>query len=376
MRSSLRAGLAVLATAGLGALATFGGTAAASSSSNAPQGPSVHSGPDHIFMIMLENHSQHSVIDQRDSTGALVAPYITELAHTYATADHYYGVTHPSEPNYIASITGNNWGIQDDNLHVVDVPNLVDQLEANGLTWDAYMEAIDPADKLAATAPGSTALYAIKHNPFALMTDVRDNPARMAHVKTYESLATDLQSGNIGNFVWITPDQCNDMHGGVYTAIAGRPETPCPYGDAVNNDAADVSLQHKADEFVRTTVQTIMSSPAWTQNSAIFVTADENDFDATNPEVGDWEDASGCCDSPYVPAGDPRISPDWPGGVYGGGLVPAILITTHSHQPYVSHTSYNHYSFLATVEKLWHLGYLANAGDRANVPTMDAMFSH
>jgi hypothetical protein len=369
----LRAGLAVLATAGLGALATFGGTASASS---APQGPSVHSGPDHVFIIMLENHSQHSVIDQRDSSGELVAPYITQLAHTYATADHYFGVTHPSQPNYLAAISGSNWGIQDDTPTTVDVPNLVDQLEANGFTWNAYMEAIDPANKLAATAPGSTALYAIKHNPFVEMQDIRDNPARMAHVKPYEDLFGDLQTGNVGNFVWITPDQCNDMHGGVYVAIPGRPETPCPYGDAVNNDAADVSLQHKADDFVKRTVQAIMASPAWTENSAIFVTADENDFDASNPTVGDWENADGCCDSPVIPAGDPRISPSWPGGVYGGGLVPAILVTTHSHQPFVDQTEYNHYSFLATVEKLWHLGYLANAADRANVPTMDPLFSH
>jgi hypothetical protein len=360
---------AALAAAAVAAAAAFGATAGS---------PSVHSGLDHVFVIMLENHSQHSVIDQRDSSGNLVAPYITQLAHTYSRATNYYGVTHPSEPNYIAAITGSNWGIQDDNVHIVDQQNIVDQLESHGLTWDAYMEAINPADKLAEIAPAPYALYAIKHNPFALMRDIRDNPARMAHVKPYEQLAADLASGTVGNFVWISPDQCNDMHGGVYsgTPLPGRPETPCPYGNAVTVDAADVALQHKADDFVRRTVEMIMHSSAWTQNSAIFVTADENDFDATNPSVGNWEDASGCCDSPYVPAGDPRISPNWPGGVYGGGHVPAILITTHSHHPFVSDTAYNHYSFLATIEKIWKLGYLQNAGDRANVPTMDDLFAH
>jgi phosphatidylinositol-3-phosphatase len=337
--------------------------------------PSLHSGLDHIFEIMLENHSEHSVIDQRAPDGTLVAPFITQLAHTYSWANNYFGVTHPSEPNYIASITGSNWGLQDDNTHILDVPNIVDQLESHGKTWDAYMEALDPNDKLALTAPGTVALYAIKHDPFVLMQDVRDNPARMAHVKPYDQLAADLANGTVGNYVWITPDQCNDMHGGV-AAVAGRPETPCPFGDAVKVDAADISLQHKADDFVERTVQEIMASPAWTQNSAIFVTADENDFDSANPQIGSWEDASGCCDSPTVPAGDPRISPDWPGGMYGGGHVPAILITTHSRHPFVSNTAYNHYSLLATIEKLWKLGYLQNAGDRANVPTMDDLFAH
>ena len=324
----------------------------------------------HVFVIMMENTGYQALVGNPN------APWINQAIAKYGVATNYYGVTHPSQPNYIAATSGATNGVNDDNDITVDVPNIVDQLESHGLTWDAYMEGIDPADKLAPTAPGAVGLYAIKHDPFALMTDIRGDAARMAHIKPYEDLASDLASGTVGNFVWISPDQCDDMHGGVFVQIPGRPETPCPYGDAVNNDAADVSLQHKADDFVRRTVQAIMASPAWTQNSAIFVTADENDFDATNPTVGDWEDASGCCDSPYVAAGDPRISPDWPGGVYGGGLVPAILITTHSHHPFVDSTPYNHYSLLATVEKMWKLGYLQNAGDRANVPTMDALFAH
>ena len=36
-----------------------------------------------------------------------------------------------------------NQGINDDQpTHVFDVPNLVDQLEASGHTWDAYMESL------------------------------------------------------------------------------------------------------------------------------------------------------------------------------------------------------------------------------------------
>jgi phosphatidylinositol-3-phosphatase len=159
-------------TSGLAAVLAVPALVAGTGSSPAGasgQAPVTQARLDHVFVIMLENHSEHSVIDQRDANGDLVAPYITSLAHTYGWATNYYGVTHPSEPNYIASITGSNWGIQDDNVHVLDVPNIVDQLESHGLTWDAYMEAIDPNNKLATTAPGNVALYAIKHDPFALM---------------------------------------------------------------------------------------------------------------------------------------------------------------------------------------------------------------
>jgi hypothetical protein len=65
-----------------------------------------------------------------------------------------------------------------------------------------------------------------------------------------------------------------------------------------------------------------------------------------------------------LPAGDPAVSPTWPGGVYGGGLSPAIVITTHGRH-LVSNTPYNHYSLLTTIEQNWHLGYLGHAGDTA-----------
>jgi hypothetical protein len=92
---------------------------------------------DHVFVIMLENHSQSSVI------GDANAPYITGLAQQYAMAANYYGVTHPSEPNYVATISGSNWGLNADvPTYEYDHSNLVDQLEAKHLTWAAYMESM------------------------------------------------------------------------------------------------------------------------------------------------------------------------------------------------------------------------------------------
>ena len=328
---------------------------------DAPGASGAHgAGFDRLFVIMLENHSQSSVIDDPN------APFITQLAHTYSMADHYYGVTHPSMPNYIATIAGDNFGIQDDkdqNVVNLDRRNLVDQLEAHHVSWDAYMETL-PADKLASFNPSSAApLYAKKHNPFVLFDDVKNDPARMAHVRDYSRLQADLDQSHAPRFVWITPNQCHDMHGGVYSAVADHPETPCPYG-STKDDANDAALKQKADDFVRGAVRTIQESRAWTRRSAIVVVTDENDYTG-NAETGGWEDATGCCDSPYVPAGDPRVSPTWPGGTYGGGLIPAIVVTASGPRHLVDHTPYNHYSLLTTIEDNWHLGHLGHAGDRA-----------
>ncbi|HEU5270899.1 MAG TPA: alkaline phosphatase family protein [Jatrophihabitans sp.] len=359
-----RVGAAAVLAAGLALGVTAVASASPSSNQSSEHGHSQQAPLDHIFVIMLENHSKSSVIDDPNS------PYLTSLAHTYSMADNYYGVTHPSMPNYIASIAGDNFGIQDDNdQNVVNLDrlNLVDQLEAKHIGWDAYMDTL-PANKLDRFGPtvnGSTvSLYAKKHNPFVLFDDIKNNSARMDHVRDYSQLSTDLNSAHAPQFVWISPNQCNDMHGGVYVSVPGHPETPCPYG-STKDDANDAALKQKADAFVQGAVDTITHSRAWTKRSAIVIVTDEDDYTG-DTETGGWESPAGCCDSPYVPAGDPRVSASWPGGTYGGGLIPAIIVTAHGPRHLVDHTAYNHYSLLTTIEDNWHLGHIGHAGDRIN----------
>jgi len=50
-----------------------------------------------------------------------------------------------------------------------------------------------------------------------------------------------------------------------------------------------------------------------------------------------------------LPAGDPDISASWPGGLYGGGLVPAVVIDPSGPHHFVSSVPYNHYSLLRTI---------------------------
>jgi hypothetical protein len=332
--------------------------------------------PAHIFVIMLENHSQSSVIDDVN------APYITSLAHTYGMASNYYGVTHPSLPNYVAAISGSNWFVNDDQpTNTFAHTNLVDQLESHGRSWAAYMDTLPSVGFTGAQYPASDALYVNKHNPFVLFTDVLSSPARLAKIKPYTSLAADLNSKHAPDFVWITPNQCNDMHGGVFNAVAGHPETPCPYGGA-KDDANDAALKAKADAFVQGAVTTIMSSKAWTGNSVIFVATDENDFTG-NASTDGWESAAGCCDSPILPPGymflnshGIRDGNTWAGGMYGGGLIPAIVIARHGVRHYVSNNPYNHYSLLRTIEEAWGFGYLGNASDTAQVRSMREFLHH
>jgi hypothetical protein len=320
---------------------------------------------DRVFVIMLENHSEHSVIGDPNT------PFITALAQQYGQATSYFGVTHPSQPNYIAAISGSNWWINNDKpANRYDHTNLVDELEARHISWAGYMEALPASDPLTDAWPSSAApLYVSKHNPFPLFTDIRDDPTRVANIKPYTDLAADLNGPQAPRFVFISPDQCNDMHGGVFTAVPGHPETPCGFA-STNDDPTDVILKHNADAFVQGAVQTIMSSDAWTPHSAIFIVGDEGDFTG-NVANGGFDSAAGCCDSPVLPAGDPEINVAWPGGVFGGGPVPAIVIDPSGPHNFTSSVPYNHYALLRTVEDAWHLDELGYTADHAQVPTMD-----
>src|SRR5882757_3878673 len=230
----------------------------------------------HVFIIMMENTGYDTLIGNPN------APFINAAAANYGLAKNYFGVTHPSQPNYIAATSGSTNGVADDNDTTIDVANIVDQLEANRKTWRAYMQSyslcLTPLDHSCGNQ-----LYERKHNPFISYQDVQSNPARVAHIVDLSQLATDLASGNVADYVWISPDQCNDMHG-----RAATPDDPCDFSQVQPLIAA-------GDSFLLNTVSAIMNSSAWTGNSVIFITWDESDFTGSGPSG--FGDTSGCCNA-------------------------------------------------------------------------------
>jgi phosphatidylinositol-3-phosphatase len=289
----------------------------------------------HVFVIMMENTGFDSLI------GNANAPFTNAAAANYGLAANYFGVTHPSQPNYIAATSGSTNGVADDNDTTIDVPNIVDQLEAHGKSWKAYMQSyslcVTPLDHSCGNQ-----LYERKHNPFISYLDVQSNAARVANIVDFDSqFANDLASGKVADYVWISPDQCHDMHG-----RASTPDDPCDFSQVQ-------ALIATGDAFLLNTVDAIMNSPAWNGNSVIFIAWDESDFTGTG--FNGFGDDSGCCDS--VPG-------------QGGGHVVMISISHSDHSPRTSNVAYNHQSMLATIEDGWQLGCLGFACDTVNVPPM------
>ncbi len=318
---------------------------------------------DHVFIIMMENHSTPDIIGDPN------APFINSLAHTYGFAANYFGVTHPSFPNYVTATSGNNWGVNFDPTTLVslDHTNIVDQLEARHLSWKAYMDGMIAGQPQTDGANGSR--YVIKHDPFIMYTDIQDNPSRVNNIVPLTQLSIDLNSGHVPNYVWISPDQCNDMHG------IGGANSPCPFSNT-QGDQNDQNLIHGGDVFVQTWVNAIMHSRAWTNHSAIFLTWDENDF-APTPNTEDYINDDGCCDSPILPAGSQLSTGGiWPGGVLGGGEIPMIIIGSKDlvKHGFASNVAYNHYSMLKTIEDSWRLPHIGMASDDQQVKSMSEFF--
>lgn len=308
---------------------------------------------DHIAIIMLENHSDLSIVGNPN------APQITKLALDNGYASAYYGVTHPSLPNYIALTSGNNWySYSDSQTQRFSNRNLIDQLAKAGISWTAYMQGLPSVGYTGNFYPANEerALYVIRHDPFMLYSDVTRNPRRRAHVVPYSQFGSDTKKGHLAKFIWISPDVCHDMH--------GTSGPPCPYAD-------DPLLRRTGDRFVADAVRSLLRSPAWTARSAIFIMLDETDYSG-DKRYGGFLNARGCCDTPVVQKGF-KSYPQ--GGAYGGGLIPFIVISGIGKKHFVSNVEHNHYSVLRTIEESWHLGYLGMAADSNNVRSLDEFFT-
>ncbi|HEX3629756.1 MAG TPA: alkaline phosphatase family protein [Candidatus Dormibacteraeota bacterium] len=257
----------------------------------------------HVFVIVMENHEYSSVI------GSGAAPYINSLAASYGLATNYYAASHPSLPNYLALTAGSTFGIASDcTTCFVGATNIADQVEASGRTWKAYMEDM-PSPCYTGASSGN---YAMKHDPFMYYNDIRTDAARCAaHVVPFTQFSADMSSGNVPNFVWITPNMCNDMH--------------------------DCSVA-TGDSWLRGVVPSITGSAAFRNGGVLFITWDEGSSSA------------GCC------------------GDSSGGQVATLVISPRAISGYRSGAAENHYGLLRTIEDAFRLAHLNAASWTSNVP--------
>ena len=273
----------------------------------------------YIVTILMENNGLCDVTPSLVSgcgSASNPARYITSLAQSYGFNTHYTGVGHPSEPNYVALLGGSTFGYTSDGYccFQLNSPNLVDRLEAAGLSWKAFAEDSSGSGTCGFMPPRSG-----DHYPFIDFSDMKTS-ARCANMLTTTSpldpeFLAAINGVTLPNYVWLTPNDSDNMHSSSITI---------------------------GDSYLAALVPLILSSRMFTtQNAALFIVFDEgNDFCPTGNSKSDC------------------VVAEWAG--------PAVK------KAYSSTTSYNHYSYLSTLEANWNLASLT-AND-ASAPPMTEFF--
>jgi acid phosphatase len=153
--------------------------------------------PDHIVIVMEENKAFSQIIGNKE------APYINTLAKRGVLFTESYGVTHPSQPSYLAFFAGNTRNVSSNVCPLeLDGDNLASLLLAHNLSFASYAQTM-PEPGYAGCMYGA---YMRKHNP------VSNWPALTTLNQPYSAFPRDF--AKLPTVALVVPDQLNDMHDG------------------------------------------------------------------------------------------------------------------------------------------------------------------
>ena len=364
---------------------------------------------DHLFVVIFENHSNHTVDDPAYPN---FYNYLNKLGNKAA---NYFSTGNPSEPNYIAVGSGDTWGVtSDDGWNCVpdgdtaDLPtdvynprgncvsddashnqvnrrNLFTAMYQAGLGTRVYSESMDPGQDPRVDGKGNAAimganavsgdqepmisgLYKNKHHPAINFDDVRNRPdffrnltrsvgggqwddAIAAYAQAHNiswnthQLEDDLRSGDVGALNFIIPDQCDDIHG---------------TGTAVKNCVSGPQGIKRGDAYAKYLVDTIQASPLWANSARkvgiVFIFDEGSVFFGSSSCCG-WNSGGG--DSNPGPVGEDNTAPvpAYVDGNKGDGPTIFMVLNNQPNHPkgiYDSDT-YSHFSFVRTLQDMFAL---------------------
>jgi len=267
---------------------------------------------DHIVVVIMENHGYDQIVGNPN------APYINNtLIPGGALFTDSHGVTHPSQPNYIALFSGSTQGVTGDpNISgmvppnqpqwPLNAPNLGAQLLNSGKTYAGYSEDLPGVGSTVDTANGG--LYAAKHNATVMFQNgvgsnqpLNGNLLPSSVNLPYTSFPDANHFDQLPSVAFVAPNQKNDMHNG-----------------------SDPQAIINGDNWLKNNIEPYRQW-ANTHNSLLIVTWDEDDFTASNHIATIFD---------------------------GAHLVPGLYVDT-----------INHYNVLRTIEAANGLPGIAGAAD-------------
>ncbi|KAK0386801.1 hypothetical protein NLU13_6637 [Sarocladium strictum] len=265
---------------------------------------------DRIAFIWFEN---------TDFNLAAGDPNFARYAEKGIKLTSYYGVTHPSEPNYMAAIAGDYFGMENDKFSRApkNVSTVMDLLEHRGISWGAYQEDMPYSGYEGfewVNHQNGRNDYVRKHNPPVLMDSITYSEKRLSQIKNISltdpeqsQFHKDLKEDKLPQWIFITPNMTSDGHDSSVT-VAGQ--------------------------WCKTFLDPLLNDPNFMKNTLVVITWDENET--------------------YAKANNIL-------GILLGDAVPQHLVGT------TDDSFYNHYSEIATVSANWGLPSLGRWDVGANV---------
>ncbi len=165
--------------------------------------------PDHIVVLIFENHSYNSII------GSTAAPHINALAADTSSAlfTQSFAIEHPSQPNYLDFYSGTNQGVTNNYLPT-NIPfttaNLGRQLFDSGLSFTTYSEDLPSVGYNGATS----GKYARKHNPAANWMGTGTNQIATTTNQPFTAFPDSADYSYLPTVCYVIPNLYNDMHDG------------------------------------------------------------------------------------------------------------------------------------------------------------------
>jgi phosphatidylinositol-3-phosphatase len=394
-----------------------GAASAASTTGGGSSAPSDLPPIKHVFVIVLSNQGYNETFGHAANDPYLAKTLIKKgelLVNYYAVAGsplaNEIGLVSGQGPNpettadcpsydmLIASGLGaDGQALGSGCVFPASAPSLGDELTADNLKWKAYLQTQGSQKQArpetchpklgASTGPYPTASqpYATWRNPFLFFSSLALAIGCPKTNVPISRLSTDLkQASTTPAFSYIVADTCDDGS-----------DTPCaPKASAGMGPA---------DSFLKKLVPQIMKSPAYKDDGLIAITFDNA------PQSGPDADSSSCCEAPAYPnmQGSSSTGATGPTGstgstgatgatgstsstgstgatgttgttdnssasggqvnpTGGGGQVGLLLLSRYVKPNNLEVTDYfNHFSLLASIEKLFglqRLGYAASSG--------------
>jgi phosphatidylinositol-3-phosphatase len=277
--------------------------------------------PPHIMLILMENHGAGSII------GNTRAPFENSLATNDISLTNWTGIDHPSSPNYVALMTGQDNGVAAANDCTPSYPritacdyqgdNLGVQLETAGIPAAWYAENLKGNG--CAIANAESGKNDINHEPWAYLTTWQANNVACAeaglttHSPHDPQIISALNAQNPPDFVWVTPNLRDDTHNGSIS---------------------------QGDRYLKGLITAVQGTAWYADGGTIVVTYDEDEGES-NP--------SGYCTSPLVIK------------AVGPTCIPTFIVCHADAGVGEVSTPGDHYGMLRSIEEAYGLPLLNNA---------------